>query len=203
MTEADPNSVHQQGQLDSKSDGLGNTLRQVSPIEECQLLKSLRFCKGITNNSMLSMILPSFSFLEEAVVNLGAAHNIAKKNWDDLCAYGGGAYGGGADSDEEDIKYDTDRADYNYACKVFEETSTFLQKMFYQDEDKDIMGLIVYYGYIDDSTGLHNGKKVFHTFPIPKDHPNMSEIYMKLGPRFDLDLLNRNPWFTEEFGLIK
>lgn len=184
-------------------------------VEQCQLLKSLRFCKGITSNSMLSMILPSYSHLEAAVAELKAMHSLTKCQWDSLCAYGDfssekstkdpinsegkGRYGNAVFDD------DLERADYHYACKAFNETAILLTNLKYQDEDKDLIGLIVYYGYIEDPSngeGLYAGKKAFHTFPIPKDNEPTKDVYIKLGTRFDLGLLNRNPWFTEEFGTL-
>ncbi len=172
------------------------TSEKSDPTEN-KVICSLRYCKGITSNSMLSLVLPSYEHLEEVILTLNSMYTVTKKNWDELCAY--------IDSDKDD--YDMDRADYKYACQVYKETADFLKKLHYQDYDKKVIGLIVYYGYIDDGktvTGsFFNAKKAFHTFPIPKNHEGLDEVYIKLGQRFNLDLLNRNPWFTDEFSLIK
>lgn len=167
---------------------IGSHLEPADPMES-KILSSLRYCKGVTYNSMLSILVPSYDQIDRAIDILNSMKVISKKNWDELCVY--------SDTSKDDT-HDPDRLDYLYACKVYEEASNFIKGIRFQDEDKELIGLIIYYGYIDDPTGA---KKVFHTFPTPKKLDK--EIDVKLAQRFDLSLLNQNEWFVETFGIIK
>jgi len=180
-----------------KKESLVELSSERSDPMESQLIKSLRYCKGITSNSMLSFVLPKFSSIGDVCKELEHNYKRVKNDCDDLLAYG-------QDDTEDEKKYDIDRADYMYACKVFEEASDFIKKIRYQDYDKDIMGIIIYYGYIDDGQGLYKAKKAFHTFPCPIDMlgENTFDKSFKICQRFDLSILNSNEWFLDEFDKI-
>ncbi len=156
-------------------------------FEDSHLLKALRYCKGITSNSMISFVVSKYEDIEMTCSELENEARKIKKDWDEFLIY----------CDPMEEKHDNDSLDYMYATKSVLESADFLKKIKFQDADKELMGLIVYYGYIDDG----GGKKAFHTFPCPKGCYNNSR-YMR-GQRFDLSILNENPWFTDEFNLIK
>lgn len=138
------------------------------------LLTSLRYCKGATKNSMFSLVIPSYKSIESGKVykDIESLKSLSESMSDD----------------EEDCFL---------MKKVYDETSNFLRWLKFQDEDKSSIGLIVYYGYIQDDKGER--KKVFHTFPFEK---NTIGEEMYCGERFNLSYLNRNKWFVEEFGTI-
>jgi hypothetical protein len=168
---------------------------------ESQLIKSLRYCKGITSNSMMSFIVPKYDDIEAVCSNIEAIYSAVKRDQEALLAYGK------TNSEADEEKYDKDRADYTYVLKICRESINFIKQIKFQDYDKDIMGLIVYYGYIDDGTnsGLYSAKKAFHTFPCPIEPPFelRGPFEIKFCQRFDLSILNANKWFTDEFDLIK
>lgn len=170
-------------------------------FEESFLLKSLRYCKGITSNSMISMVLPSYSEIDSVISRLKELSKKTTKDYEELMLYG--------DPNDDNLINDAGITDYKYAIKAYDETADFLSKIVFIEEDKKAMGLIIYYGYIDDGTTSSTlkdcAKKVFHTFPCPKDFkdcPDDIKYEIKLAQRFDLNILNFNSWFTDEFNYI-
>jgi hypothetical protein len=148
-----------------------------------QVVRSLRYCRGISANSLISTILPSHDRLDETIRDLRSMSAIASAGRQDQ----------DRDQDEEDMKTLADTAT---------EAADFIANVKYQDTDKHA-GLIFYYGYIESSNG--SPQRIYHTFPYPSGHPALNVVseVSSHGARFDLDLLNRNPWYTEAFGEIK
>jgi hypothetical protein len=142
---------------------------------ESKLLQSLRFCKGITKNSMFSVIIPSYEDINNIIDEIIYLKRINCEQ---------------ENEDSDDMEID----DIKYMKKIYNETINFIKGMKFQDTDKETIGLMLYYGYIQDQDG--SGKKVFHTFPMPK---NCLKTEMITSQRFCLGYLNKNPWFLEEF----
>ncbi len=156
----------------------------------CKILEILKYVKAPngTRKTMLSVCLPSFEKVGELKSTLESMLRIAKAKYENNLIY------------EEFKSLDEDRMrDYKYQCLSLKEALGFVCGLKWQEEDIGVMGLIVYFGYIDDAKD--DPKKIFHVFPCPKDF--VKEINIKQGKRFQLDYLNANPWFVEEFGSIR
>jgi len=153
-------------------------------FEENQVLKGLRYCKGISSNSMISFKVSSYTNIDNCVKELQNIANKIKKDFDEYLVY----------CDSLDEKYDSQYLDYKYAYKCHIEAINFIKGITYRDTDKDLFGLLVFYGCIDDKG---EPKKLFHTFPIPITDDK--SIDYTIGQRFNLEMLNKNPWFLEEF----
>jgi hypothetical protein len=146
---------------------------------------------------MLSMVLPSYDQIDSIISRLKEHSKKTTKDYEELMLYG--------DPNDDSLINDVGIMDYKYAIKAYDETADFLSKIMFIEEDKKVMGLIIYYGYIDDGAGASSAKKVFHTFPCPKDFmdcPDDIKSDIKLAQRFDLNILNYNSWFTDEFNYI-
>lgn len=173
---------------------------------DCNILSILRFIKGITRKSLISIAIPSYEHVEVAKSELISRLKLEKSKYESALTF---AELKAEDDEEESV------ANCRYKCKVYKECKEFLDGFQWQNEDKDILGLIFYYGYINSdhemspdgkhsigpSATLKDGKKLFHIFPCPKGF--VGDVTMTLGNRFNLDLLNANPWFVEEFGQFK
>lgn len=155
--------------------------------DESELLKSLRHCKGITCNSMISFRLNSYYDIDACVKELTDITAQIKKDFDEYLIY----------CDSLDEKYDQQYLDYKYSYKAHSEAIDFIKGITYRDSDKDLFGLIVFYGHIDEKG---ESKKLFHTFPCPIAEDKSLDY--KVGQRFNLEMLNHNAWFLEEFHPI-
>lgn len=148
--------------------------------ETNKIVESLRFCKGITDNSLLTAILPKYEKIEEMIEIVRAYKFTTMGDYDD----------------EDDAKY------FYKSC---DELVSFLKGIVFQDDDKKNIGLMIFIGFIDNGSASKDDEKrtakVFHTFPIPQiDEYGNCDIYR--GNRFNIKLLNANEWYTKELGLI-
>lgn len=156
--------------------------------ETSNLVSIIKYCKGVSENSMLSMCIPSKEHIKDIISELKSRYNMS-------CSELITTKSLSLDDD------DSDKVDCEYKVKVYHEASQFLKGLVFQEEDEKCMGLIFYYGYIDDGGSSTKSKKIFHTFPAPKKFS--IDYIIKIGNRFDIGMLNLNKWYTEEFGIIK
>lgn len=134
-----------------------------------KIVEILRDVRGINNKSMLSAIVPNLNNIEGYLKLM------------------------------EGIKFeacDLDDEENELNLKMIMESINFMKNLKVQDEDKKVLGLVLYFGYIEDINEKSGYKKIFHTFPIPKD---CLKSEMILGNRFKMSYLYKNPWFIEEF----
>lgn len=141
-----------------------------------KVLLSLRYCKGINENSLLSILIPNYESISNIISYLNIMKEKSNKNIIRLM-----------DIDDEEI----------YTEKAHAEAINFLEGLVYAEQDKKETGLILYIGFIDN--GSNKSVKVYHTFPIEKRYSTFK--YMSSN-RFNLKYLNECKWFTDEFGRI-
>lgn len=164
----------------------------INAKNDCQLFYILQNLKGITSKSMLSICIPCYGDVKFIIDELHKILSLTKTKYENAFTF----------SDELDCK-DTDHLrKYKYQCLAIKEAIGFLNGIKWQDEDidgSDPIGLILYFGYTEDvENDKKVAKKLFHTFPCPKGFMDTFKIYQ--GRRFDITLLNKNPWCVEVFG---
>ncbi len=138
------------------------------------LVNSLRMCKGASEKSMVSLVIPNYESIPKMVDHLVEM----KKEYKDPLYEG------------------------EYIWEAIDEAAKLIRGMVFQDTDKENIGLIVYCGYIDSGNEVKKVFHTFPTPRSGKigESSNYHEVY--LDQRFKMDILNNNEWFVEALGRI-